>query len=178
MSAAARPAAAERPGERDLAVPWAGHAVLLPALLVSLAPVPRIDVGHGIRAGQPFLDGAGTQRADTFTFSAAGLPWVNQQWLGQVLRGGVPGRRLAGPRHALGGERRRDAGAPAARSPLDGRRRRWTGVAVARTPPGADPRGLGGRGGPVSVLATPRLLVYMLMTLLAVLRRRPDEDGR
>ena len=55
------------------------------ALLVSLAPVSTIDVGYGTRAGQLFLDGAGIQRSDTFTFTAAGLPWVNRQWLGQVL---------------------------------------------------------------------------------------------
>lgn len=69
----------------DMDVLWAGLAILLPALLVSLAPISTVDLGYGIRAGDLFIDGAGIQRIDTFTFTAAGLPWLNQQWLGQVL---------------------------------------------------------------------------------------------
>lgn len=80
-----RPAVASSPGRRDLVVLWAGVAVLLPALLVSAAPISTIDLAYGIRAGALVLDGDGIQRVDTFTFTAAGMPWLNQQWLAQVV---------------------------------------------------------------------------------------------
>lgn len=70
---------------RDLSVLWAGIAVLLPALLVSVAPVSTVDLAYGIRAGGLVLDGVGIPRVDTFTFTATGLPWVDQQWLAQVI---------------------------------------------------------------------------------------------
>ena len=84
-SARPRPAATLAPGRRDLSVLWAGIAVLVPALLVSVAPISTVDLAYGIRAGALVLDGAGIPRVDTFTFTAAGLPWVDQQWLAQVI---------------------------------------------------------------------------------------------
>jgi hypothetical protein len=84
-SARSRPAVTSSRGRRDLGVLWAGIAVLLPALLVSVAPVSTVDLAYGIRAGALVLDGSGIPRVDTFTFTAAGLPWVDQQWLAQVI---------------------------------------------------------------------------------------------
>lgn len=83
--ARSRPAATLAPGRRDLSVLWAGIAVLVPALLVSVAPISTVDLAYGIRAGALVLDGAGIPRVDTFTFTAAGMPWVDQQWLAQVI---------------------------------------------------------------------------------------------
>ena len=79
------PPAEHASGQRKLDLLWAGVAILLPALLVSVAPVSTVDLAYGIRAGALVLDGAGIPRVDTFTFTAAGLPWVDQQWLAQVI---------------------------------------------------------------------------------------------
>jgi hypothetical protein len=44
-----------------------------------------VDLAYGIRTGQLVLGGAGIPRADTLAFTAAGLPWVDQQWLAHVI---------------------------------------------------------------------------------------------
>jgi hypothetical protein len=82
-------AARSGPRRDNLEVLWAAVAILLPALLVSVASISAIDLAYGIRAGALVLDGAGVPRTDTFTFTAAGLPWVDQQWLGQAVLAAV-----------------------------------------------------------------------------------------
>jgi hypothetical protein len=64
---------------------WAGITILIPGLLVSLASMSTVDLAYGIRAGGQILDGAGIPRVDTYTFTAAGLPWIDQQWLAQAI---------------------------------------------------------------------------------------------
>jgi len=75
------------PARRDRGVRllWAGITILVPALLVSVASISAVDMAYGIRAGGQVLDGAGIPRIDTFTFTAAGLPWIDQQWLAQAI---------------------------------------------------------------------------------------------
>jgi len=75
------------PARRDRGVRllWAGITILLPGLLVSVASMSTVDLAYGIRAGGQILDGAGIPRIDTFTFTAAGLPWIDQQWLAQAI---------------------------------------------------------------------------------------------
>ena len=75
------------PARRDRGVRllWAGITILVPALLVSVASISAADMAYGIRAGGQVLDGAGIPRSDTFTFTAAGLPWIDQQWLAQAI---------------------------------------------------------------------------------------------
>ena len=79
------PARVALPEGLGLRVLWAGIAILLPALLISVAPIPTVDLAYGIRAGNLILDGSGIPRLDTFTFTAAGLPWIDQQWLAQAI---------------------------------------------------------------------------------------------
>jgi hypothetical protein len=80
--------------DRGVRLLWAGITILLPGLLVSVASISTIDLAYGIRAGGQVLDGAGIPRIDTYTFTAAGLPWIDQQWLAQAIFAAV---------HRLGG---------------------------------------------------------------------------
>lgn len=73
---------------------WAVLAVLLPALAALIANLASVDLAYHLRAGGIVLDGGGIPRTDTFTFTAAGLPWVDQQWGAQVILAAV---------HRLGG---------------------------------------------------------------------------
>ena len=70
---------------------WVALAVGLPALVVALSPLSSVDLAYGIRTGQLILGGAGIPRGDVFTFTAAGQPWVDQQWLAHVIFGAVYG---------------------------------------------------------------------------------------
>ena len=77
-----------------LATLWLTLAVLLPAVASLVAPMSAVDLAYQLRAGDLVLGGAGIPRTDTFTFSVAGQPWLDQQWAAQVLLAGV---------HDLGG---------------------------------------------------------------------------
>ena len=70
---------------------WVALAVGLPGLIVALSPLSTVDLAYGIRTGQLVLDGAGIPRADSFTLTAAGLPWIDQQWLAHVIFGAAYG---------------------------------------------------------------------------------------
>jgi hypothetical protein len=73
---------------------WAGITILLPGLLVSVLSMSTVDLAYAVRAGGQILDGAGIPRIDTYTFTAAGLTWIDQQWLAQALFSAI---------HRLGG---------------------------------------------------------------------------
>lgn len=77
------------PRDRGVRLLWAGITILVPGLLVSLASMSTVDLAYGIRAGGQILDGAGIPRIDTFTFTAAGLPWIDQQWAAQAILAAV-----------------------------------------------------------------------------------------
>jgi len=68
---------------------WVALVVGLPSLLVALSTLSTVDLAYGIRTGQLVLGGSGIPRVDAFTFTAAGLPWTDQQWLAHVIFGGV-----------------------------------------------------------------------------------------
>src|SRR4051812_28756165 len=73
---------------------WATLAILLPALAALIANLSSVDLAYHLRAGAEILDGAGIPRTDTWTFTAFGQPWLDQQWGAQVLLAAV--YRLAG----------------------------------------------------------------------------------
>ncbi len=81
------------PGDRipRLTMPelWAALAVLLPVLGSLIASLSTVDLAYHVRAGQLILDTGTLPSPDTFTFTAAGLPWLDQQWGAQVLFAGV-----------------------------------------------------------------------------------------
>ncbi|MEO8461743.1 MAG: hypothetical protein ABI555_00895, partial [Chloroflexota bacterium] len=64
---------------------WLFLAVALPVLAGLLATLPTVDLAYQLRAGSEILDGQGIPTSDTWTFTAAGLPWLDQQWGAQVF---------------------------------------------------------------------------------------------
>ena len=68
---------------------WTFLGVALPALAALLVPMPAVDLAYQLRAGASILAGAGIPTVDTWTFTVAGTPWLDQQWGAQVLLAGV-----------------------------------------------------------------------------------------
>ena len=64
-------------GRREL---WFSLAVLLPSLAATIAPMSAVDLAYQVRAGELMLASGTILRADPFTFTAMGEPWLNQQW--------------------------------------------------------------------------------------------------
>lgn len=64
---------------------WAALAVLLPVVAALAATLSAVDLAYHLRAGDQILSGGGIPRVDTFTFTAAGRAWVDQQWVAQVI---------------------------------------------------------------------------------------------
>lgn len=69
----------------SLARVWLAVALALPALVALLVPMPAVDLAYQVRAGDMILVTGAIPRVDTFTFTVAGQPWTDQQWLAQVL---------------------------------------------------------------------------------------------
>ncbi len=64
---------------------WAFLAVALPVLASVIAPMSTVDLAYQLRAGDEILAGGAIPSVDTWTFTIAGRPWTDQQWLAQVL---------------------------------------------------------------------------------------------
>jgi hypothetical protein len=64
---------------------WVLLAVALPALVSLIAPLPAVDLAYQVRSGELILTTGAIPATDTFTFTAFGNPWTDQQWLAQVL---------------------------------------------------------------------------------------------
>ena len=75
----------ERMLRPTLAELWLFLAVALPVLASLIAAMSTVDLAYQLRAGAGILDGSGIPMVDTWTFTAAGLPWFDQQWGAQVL---------------------------------------------------------------------------------------------
>jgi hypothetical protein len=73
---------------------WVALAIALPVVISLLVPLPAVDLAYQVRAGAEILATGSLPTADTWTFTIAGAPWTDQQWLAQVLLAAV---------HALGG---------------------------------------------------------------------------
>lgn len=73
---------------------WATLAVLLPVVAALAATLSAVDLAYHLRAGEQILGGGGIPRVDTFTFTAAGHDWVDQQWGAQAILAAT--YRLAG----------------------------------------------------------------------------------
>ncbi len=63
---------------------WQATALLLPVAVALAVPLSAVDLAYAVRAGQIILARGDVLRSDPFTFTAAGAPWVDQQWLAQV----------------------------------------------------------------------------------------------
>lgn len=64
---------------------WTFLAVVLPTLAALLATLSSVDLAYQLRAGAEILDARAIPQVDTWTFTAAGLPWFDQQWGAPVL---------------------------------------------------------------------------------------------
>lgn len=64
---------------------WTFLGIYLPALAALLVPMPAVDLAYQLRAGAEILGGNGIPDHDTWTFTVAGTPWLDQQWGAQVL---------------------------------------------------------------------------------------------
>ncbi len=73
---------------------WAYLAVALPVLGSLIASLSTVDLAYHVRAGAEILDLGAIPSVDTWTFTASGSSWFDQQWAGQVLLAGV--HRVAG----------------------------------------------------------------------------------
>ena len=68
---------------------WAFLAIGLPVLASLLASLPSVDLAYHLRAGDEILRTGALPAVDTWTFTAAGTAWTDQQWGAQVLLTGV-----------------------------------------------------------------------------------------
>ncbi len=64
---------------------WLLIALALPGLLALLVPMPAVDLAYQVRAGEMILSTGAVPASDSFTFTVAGAPWTDQQWLAQVV---------------------------------------------------------------------------------------------
>jgi hypothetical protein len=64
---------------------WLFLAVALPVLAAVLAPMSSVDLTYQLRAGAEIMDSRAIPTVDAWTFTAAGAPWVDQQWGAQVV---------------------------------------------------------------------------------------------
>ncbi len=64
---------------------WVFLAVALPVLASVIANLSSVDLTYHLRAGDEILSSGAIPRVDTWTYTAAGVPWVDQQWGAQVV---------------------------------------------------------------------------------------------
>ncbi len=64
---------------------WIWIAIALPAFVALLVPLPAVDLAYQVRAGSEILSTGAIPSVDTWTFTVAGTPWLDQQWLAQLL---------------------------------------------------------------------------------------------
>jgi len=64
---------------------WATTAVVIPVLVNTRMPLAMIDLAYHLRAGDIMFDTHAILRTDVFTATAYGRPWLNQQWLAQIV---------------------------------------------------------------------------------------------
>src|SRR6186997_3397152 len=70
---------------------WVILALALPALLALLVAMPAVDLAYQVRAGDEILASGALPGVDTWTFTIEGKPWLDQQWLAQVMLSFVHG---------------------------------------------------------------------------------------
>src|SRR6266513_3375527 len=70
---------------RPIDLAWASLVVLVPVVVALLSRMGTTDLTYHIRAGDGILATHSLPRVDTYTFSVAGQPWLDQQWGAQIL---------------------------------------------------------------------------------------------
>ena len=64
---------------------WVFLAVALPVVAAVIANMSSVDLTYHLRAGDEILSSGAIPRVDTWTYTAPGAPWVDQQWGAQVV---------------------------------------------------------------------------------------------
>ncbi|MGH2757922.1 MAG: hypothetical protein ACRDI3_09050 [Actinomycetota bacterium] len=64
---------------------WAALAVLIPVLIAVSEGLHTVDLAYHVRAGLDAIGQGSLVWSDSFTFTASGHTWVNQQWLSQLI---------------------------------------------------------------------------------------------
>ena len=64
---------------------WAAIGVLIPVLVMAGTALVATDLTYHLRAGDIMFDTHAVLRTDPFTAMAHGRPWLNQQWLAQIV---------------------------------------------------------------------------------------------
>lgn len=72
-----------------LAEVWVLAAVLLPTAVAGASPLASVDLSYHLRIGELILREGAIPRTDPLTFTAAGMPWVDQQWGAQLVLWGA-----------------------------------------------------------------------------------------
>ena len=81
-----RPLEVSRAAERrPIDVAWAALTALVPAVVTLLGKMGAVDLAYHVRTGTMILNTGSIPRVDTFTFTVFGHPWLDQQWLAQVV---------------------------------------------------------------------------------------------
>ena len=64
---------------------WASLTALVPALVTLLSKMGAVDLAYHVRTGDMILATRSIPRVDSFTFTVFNRPWLDQQWLAQVV---------------------------------------------------------------------------------------------
>src|SRR6266511_4810426 len=64
---------------------WAVSGVVIPVMVIAGTPLAVIDLAYHLRAGDIMFDTHALLRTDVFSAVAYGRPWLNQQWLAQIV---------------------------------------------------------------------------------------------
>ncbi len=84
MSGEALVSRASAEGHADRSGPWFLVPWVIPAIAVLLSRLQVVDLSSQVRAGQVMWDSWSVLRADTFTYTIPGAPWLDQQWGAQL----------------------------------------------------------------------------------------------
>jgi hypothetical protein len=71
-------------GRQPIDIAWTSLTFLVPMLVSLMSRIGAIDLAYHLRAGADVLHG-NIPRVDTYTFTVAGQPWLDQQWGAQGL---------------------------------------------------------------------------------------------
>lgn len=84
-TASGRNSIRERLLRPTLAELWTFLAIALPVLASLVAAMSTVDLAYQLRAGAEILSGSGIPAVDSWTFTATGVAWFDQQWGAQVI---------------------------------------------------------------------------------------------
>jgi hypothetical protein len=64
---------------------WVTLAIAVPIIVMLTARMGMVDLAYHLRAGATLLDTHAIPAVDRYTFTAAGVPWLDQQWGAQAI---------------------------------------------------------------------------------------------